>query len=236
MTDEQSAADRHFDEAPLTRITGAVYWLVMVTMLLALTALPTVVIVFLLDRSASNLPYVALAAIPLGPALSAALYATRARAGADDLTPARSFWHGYRINWADVLKVWAPALVVLGVIGYVLTNVTAAGLSEVYVAVLTGIAALVAVWVMHATAISSFFGFRAGDVARLSLYYLVRKPGASFGVLALLVVALGIVWFTSDVVLVVLGGIWVGLWYRIVLPMLDDVRERFTDVAPAAEG
>jgi len=224
MTDEQSAAG----EGPLIRITGGLYWLAIVTLLLALTALPTVVIVFLLDRSASNLPFVALAAIPLGPALSAALYATRARAGADDLTPTRSFWHGYRINWADVLRVWAPALVVLGVIGYLLGNVTAAGLSEVYVAVLTGIAALVAVWAMHATAISSFFGFRTRDVARLSVYYLARKPGASFGVLALLVIALGIVWFTSDVVLVAVGGIWVELWYRLGLPMLDDVRARFT--------
>jgi hypothetical protein len=81
---------------------------------------------------------------------------------------------------------------------------------------------------MHAIAISSFFTFRSRDVARLSVYYLARKPAASFGVLALLVVALGIVWFTSVAVLVVVGGIWVWLWFRNVLPMLDDVRARFT--------
>jgi hypothetical protein len=227
-TEQPSAPRREFGDGPLSRITGGLYWLVVVTALLALTALPTVVVVFLLEPSASNLPVVALAAVPLGPALSAALYATRARARSDDLAPARSFWHGYRINWADVLRLWVPALVALGVIGYVLANTGVAGLGAVYVVVLVAIALAVAVWALHATAIASFFSFRTRDVARLALYFLGRRWGVSLGVVSLVVVAFGIVWFTSDVVLALLGGVWVWFWYRNDQPMVDDVRVRFT--------
>lgn len=235
MTGERERArGRELGDGPLGRATAGVYWLAVVTALLALASSPTVAVVLLLAPSASNVPFVALAALPLGPALSAALYATADRRRAEGLTPARSFWHGYALNWADVLRTWVPALAVLAVVGYVLANRRAAGLSSGYVAVLTLVAVVVAVWAMHAVAISSFFRFRARDVARLSAYYLGHRKGSTLGVLSLLVVALGIVWFASDVLLALLGGVWVWLWYRNVLPLLDDVRARFTAEGVAA--
>lgn len=221
-----------FGSGPLGRFTAGVYWFVVVTALLALASLPGVLVALLLDRSVSNLPLVVLAALPLGPALSAALYATRDRTRADGLTPARSFWRGYRLNWADVLRVWAPALVALAVIGYVIANAPAAGIGPVYVAVLAGLALVITVWALHAVAIASFFNFRTRDVARLGVYYLGRMPSGSLGVVSLLVVALGIAWFTADAVLVLLGGVWVWFWHRAEARMLAEVEERFTSAAP----
>ena len=221
-----------FGHGPLGRATALIYWYAVVTALLALTTSPTLLLLLLLDRSWGNLPVVALAMFPLGPALSAALHATRARAGAEELTPARSFWRALRLNWADVLRLWVPALVVLGIVGYVLANASAAGIGAGYALVLVVIAVLVLVWALHAIAIASFFTFRTRDVARLAVYYLGRFPLVSLGTLSLLVAAAGIAWFATDAVLGIVGGLWVWCWYRNDRRMLDDVRARFTTEPP----
>ena len=229
MTTEQPTprVPGDFAQGPLGRLTAGIYWFIIVTMLLALTAFPSVVVLMFLDRSASNVAIVALAAVPLGPALSAALFATRDRVRAEGLTPARSFWKGYRLNWADVLRVWVPALVVLGVIAYVLANAHAAGLATAYVVVLVAIAAIVAVWAMHAVAIASLFSFRTRDLARLAVFYLFSRPSAMASVLSLLVVAGGLAMLAS-VLVPLLGGVWVWFWYRGDLRMFDDIEARFT--------
>ena len=213
---------------PLGRATALVYWYVVVTALLALAALPTVVLLLLLDRSASNAPLAALAAVPLGPALSAALYAVRARETEDEVVPARAFWRGYRRNALDVLRVWVPAVAGLGVVGVVLANADAAGVGPTYAAVLVVVAVLVTVWALHAVAIATFYSFRARDVARLAAYYVGRLPLVSLGVLSLLVAAAGIAWFATDAVLAIAGGVWVWCWYRNDQRLLADVRARFT--------
>lgn len=220
-----------FGNGPLGRFTGGVYWFLVVAVMLLVAALPTVVLLLLLDRSPGNAPFLALAAIPLGPALSAALYATRDRGRSESLTPARSFWHGYRLNWADVLRLWVPALVVLGIEGWTLANAGAAGISGLHAVVLLVVAVVVLLWALHAVAIASFFSFRARDVARLAVYYLFRLPLVTLGVVSLLIVAVGVTWYASDVGLAVVSSVWVWFWYRNVRPMLDDVEERFTTTA-----
>ncbi|WP_159791891.1 DUF624 domain-containing protein [Puerhibacterium puerhi] len=217
-----------FGHGPLGRLTGAVYWFVVVAVLLLVAALPTAVLLLLLDRSPGNAPFLVLAAVPLGPALSAALYAVRDRSRSESLTPARSFWKGYRLNGLDVLRVWVPALLVLGIEGWVLANAGAAGLTPAYVVVLAVLAVVVLLWALHAVAIASFFSFRARDVARLAAYYVLRLPLVTIGLLSLLIFAAGVTWVASDVGLVALGSVWVWLWYRNDRPMLDDVRRRFT--------
>jgi uncharacterized membrane protein YesL len=217
-----------FGHGALGRLTGAVYWFLVVAVLLLVTALPTMVLLLLLDRSPGNAPFLALAAVPLGPALSAALYATGDRSRSESLTPARSFWKGYRLNAADVLRVWVPALVVLGIEGWTLANAGAAGLAAPYAVVLAVLAVLVLLWALHAVAIASFFSFRTRDVARLSVYYLFRRPLVSVGLLSLLVFAAGVTWVTADVGIAALGSVWVWLWCRNDRPMLDEVRRRFT--------
>jgi uncharacterized membrane protein YesL len=212
----------------LGRLTAYLYWLVVVTVLLVLTVLPTLVLAALLDRSTANIGLVVLAAIPVGPALSAALYATRDRERSEGLTPARSFWRGYRQNWADVLRIWVPALVVLAIVAYVVANAGAAGVSGLHAVVLLVVAAVVLTLALHAVAIVSFYNFRVRDVVRLSAYYLGRFPLVTLGVVSLLVVAGAVVWFLSEAGLALLGGVWVVFWYRNDARMLDEVRDRYT--------
>ncbi|MGC5167487.1 DUF624 domain-containing protein [Luteimicrobium sp. DT211] len=216
----------------LGRLTAVVYWFAVVTVLLAVAASPTIVLLLLLDRSAGNVLLVAVAAIPVGPALSAALYTMRdrERTGEADgeLAPARSFVRGYRLGVADVLRVWVPALVVLGVIGTVLVNAGAAGVSGPYAVVLGVLAVAILTWALHAVAIATFFNFRTRDVARLATFYLGRFPVVSLGVVSLVVVAGAAVWVGTEVLLALVGGVWAWFWYRGDQRLLDDVRDRFT--------
>jgi hypothetical protein len=70
------------------------------------------------------------------------------------------------------------------------------------------------------------------DVARLGLYYVTATPRVSLGALSLWVFSLGVVYFTSDGVLVLSGGVVSYLFWRNALPLLNDVRARFVEAAP----
>lgn len=227
------AERREFGDGPLGRAANAIYWYLVVELLLVLTSLPGWVALVLLDRSAGNFPFVVLCLLPLGPAASAALFALRDRAGAEALNPASSFWRGYRLNWADVLRVWTPALVALGVVGFSLANLGATGVPGWYAPVLFVIGAGLLLWTVNVLVIVSFFGFRARDSARLAAYYLAARPLVTLGTLSLLVLAGGVVVLTTEAVFGLLAAVWLGLVLRNARPLLSDVEERFT--APSAD-
>ncbi|MFG3300376.1 hypothetical protein [Micromonospora chersina] len=85
-----AATPSRFGEGPLSRAAALVHTLLVVELLLVLTTAPGLVALALLDRDVSNLPLVALCAVPLGPALSAAVYALHhQRPDLTDLHPAR---------------------------------------------------------------------------------------------------------------------------------------------------
>jgi hypothetical protein len=214
-------------DGALGRVTGVVYWYLVVTLLQGLTASPGLVALTFLDRSAANAPLAALCLLPLGPALSAALFALRDRERAEDLSPARSYWRGLRSNVLDVLRLWAPAMLVVAIIALGLVNLDAAGTPGGYGAVLGVIGLLVALWAIHAMVIASLFNLRARDTARLAAHYLVRLPGVTFGTASLLVVAGSIVFFTFDIVLMMLGGVWAGLLLHNARPMIRHVHTHF---------
>lgn len=214
-------------EGALGQVTGAIYWYLVVTVLQALTASPGLIALMFLDRSPANAPLAALCLLPLGPALSAALFALRDRERADDLSPARSFWRGYRHNAVDVLRLWTPAMLVLAIIALVLANLDAAGVPDGYGAVLAVIGVLVVLWSMHAMVIASLFSFRARDTARLAAHYLGRLPLVTLGVASLLVLATAVVVVTFDVVLALLGGIWAALLLNNARKLVQDVQSRF---------
>jgi hypothetical protein len=213
---------------PLGRATGALYWYLVVSLLLILTTLPGLIGLALLDRSMGNAPLAALCLAPVGPALSAGLFALNDRTSAEWLTPARSFWRGYRLNVADVLRLWLPTLFVLALIAVSLANLDEAGVPGGYAGVLVTIAALILLWSMNTLVIASFFTFRARDIARLAAYYLFKLPRVTLGTLSLLVVAVGIVLITFDVVMAMLGGVWAGFLLHNGRPLIRDVRDRFT--------
>lgn len=225
------AERREYGDGPLGRGASAVYWYLVVELLLVLTSLPGLLALTLLDRSVSNAPLVVLCLLPLGPATSAGLYALRGRAKADALTPAASFWRGYRQNWADALRIWAPALVVLGIVAVSLGGLRAAGVPGWFAPALVVIGVGVLLWLVNALVIVSFFGFRTRDAARLAAYYLAARPLVTLGSLSLLVLAAGTVVLATEVVFGLLAVVWLALVLRTAGPVLTDVEDRFTAAA-----
>ncbi|NNH05787.1 DUF624 domain-containing protein [Cellulomonas fimi] len=231
-----SADAERFSEVgrgPFSRGSAAVYWALVIEALIVLTSLPGLLAFVLLDRSVGNAPLFALAAVPLGPSLSAAVHVWRhwqTTPPADrDLAPAAHYWRGYRLNWRDVLLWWVPTVLVLAVLA---VNVAGAGALEgsggafALVSVLIGVSLLV--WAGHALVLSSLFSFRARDVARLAAHYLAARPASTVGVLALVVVGAGVALLATDWLLVLLASPLVALLVRNATPVVADVTTRFT--------
>jgi hypothetical protein len=210
------------------RAAATLYWFVMIELLLVLTAGPTLAVLVLLDQDASNAPIAALLFVPLAPALSAAIFAWRVFLDDRDLAPAKHFWRGYRLNALDVLRWWVPAVFFLGILGFTLGNLNRVTLPAGYPMALLVLAAAVLLWAAQALVLSSTLSLRTRDTARLAAYYLAAKPLATLGVLSLLIFSGGVVFLTSDWVLVALAAPLTLLLLRNADPVLRDATERFT--------
>ncbi len=222
---------KQFGEGPLGAMTGGVYRWLTLTVLFAVACLPTWVLTLFIVPHPSNALLFALAALPIGPALSAGLYSIRSAGTDEGLTPGKAFWRGYRLNWLDVLKFWAPMLLVVGIIGWTIGFSDLAGIGTAYVVFLALIATAVFVFTMHCVAVVSFFSFRTRDVARLGVFALMTQGRATLGVLSLLLVGAAVlVWFELPVLLMALGGVFLWLWWRNLQSMLAQIQYRF--IAP----
>ncbi|MFD0203605.1 MULTISPECIES: DUF624 domain-containing protein [Saccharothrix] len=228
------AAERRGDPAAeigagiLSRIASVVYWFVVIEAMILLTTAPGFLVLLFLDRSAGNAPLIGLCFAPVGPALSAAVYAWRVFLNDRDLSPAAHFRRGYRLNWLDVLRWWLPALAVLTVIGFSLANLELAGVPAGYGLVLVVIAVAILLWSTQALVLSSTLSLRTRDTARLASYYLGARPASALGALSLLIAAGGLVVLTSDWVLALLVSPFTLLLLRNADPVLRDATERFT--------
>lgn len=223
------ATERRFGSGPLSRISALVYTLLVVEGLFLVTTLPGLVGLVLLDRDAGNVPLAALCLLPVGPALSAALYALRHhRPDLTDLRPAAAFWRGYRMNVRGVLKIWVPALAWLTVIAVNLANFTAAGVPGWWALLLVLIAVAAVLWTANALVITSLFEFRGRDIARLGVYFLFRSPRVTVGTVCLLIVAFGVTVVATEAVPALLASVFAAFLLLIARPMIDEVRERFT--------
>jgi hypothetical protein len=223
------SAQRQFGEGPLARVAAFIYTLLVVELLFLLTTVPGLVPLVLLDRDASNMPLVAVCALPLGPALAAALYALHRRSrDLADLHPAKAFWRGYRLNLLGALQIWFPWLVWLTIVVVTLANFGAAGVPRWWAVLLVVLAAGVTLWMVNGLVIASLFAFRFVDLARLASYFLGRTPGATLGNACLLVVAGGVIVFASEAVLALLGSVLALTLLRTCHPMITVVQEEFT--------
>lgn len=225
---ETARAGRQFGEGPLARVAALVYTLLVTEGLFLLAVLPGVAAMFFLERDASNLPLVALCALPVGPALSAALYTLhRHRADLTDLRPAKAFWRGYRLNFRGSLAIWVPLLVWLTIIGINLAHRQASGVPVWWSWLLIVIAVAVALWGVNALIITSLFSFRVRDVARLAVHYLARTPAVTLANACLLAVATAVTLLLSEAVPALLGSLLVlGLLHG-GRPMIAAVRAEF---------
>ncbi|MBY8850182.1 glycosyl transferase [Saccharothrix sp. MB29] len=212
----------------LSRAASVVYWFLVVEVLLVLTTAPGLLLVPLLAGDAGNAPLVALCFAPVGPALSAALFAWRVFLTDRDLSPARHFLRGYRLNWLDVLRWWLPVLAALAVIGFTLANLRFAGVPTGYGAVLVVVAVGLLVWSSNALVLSSALSLRTRDTARLASYYLAARPLAALGALSLLIAAGGVAALVSDRLLLLLAAPFALALLRNAEPVLRDATGRFT--------
>jgi hypothetical protein len=218
-----------FGAGPLSRASALVYTLLVVTGLTLLAALPGLIPLVLLGRDASNLPLVALCLMPLGPSMSAGVYAIAHRhADITDLAPAAAFVRGYRANLRGVLALWPAMLLWLTVVAVGLANFGTTGLPGWWAVLLAVVGVAVTLWGTNALVITSLFAFRARDVARLAAYFLVRAPGVAVGNACLLVVAAGVTVLFSEVVLGLLAGVFLLGLVRTARPMLARIRAEFT--------
>jgi hypothetical protein len=214
---------------PLARAAALLHTLLVVELCLLVTAAPTVAVPVLLDRGSGNVPLFALAAAPLGPALSAAVYALRHR-GHDltDLSPARTFWRGYRMNAATVLKLWLPWLAWAALAGTTLAHPDHAGVPRWWLAVLVALAAGSLLWQANALVIASLYEFRVRDTARLAAWFLVRTPQVTIGTAGLALAAGAIVAFRSEAVLALVAVVLAGALLTVAGPMRAEIEARFT--------
>lgn len=183
-----SAPATDFGIGPLSRAAALIHTLVTVEALLLAAAAPGLAGLFLLGPDPSNLPLAAVCLLPLGPALSAALYALHHRdRDLTDLHPARAYRRGWRLNALPALKLWAPLLAWLTVIAFTLTHFSATGLPGWWAVLLaaTGLGSLL--WGAHALVLTSLFSFRTRDTARLAGYFLFRHGRATLATASLLV-------------------------------------------------
>lgn len=232
--DGPARADDEIGPGLLSRASAVVYWFVVVEALVVLTTVPALVWVPFLEPHWSNVPLMVALAIPVGPALSASFFAWR-RFGEDrDLKPARHFWRGYRLNWADALRLWVPALVVLVLLGFNLANLTSTDAPVAFGVVGALVAVVAVVWTAHALLVTSLFSFRARDVSRIAAFFLVAKPLVSLGVLSIAVLALAVTWWAGDWLPVALASVFTYLLWRNGAPVVAEVHRRFVVGAPDA--
>ncbi|WP_459644051.1 glycosyl transferase [Kineococcus sp. NUM-3379] len=220
-------AAREFGEGPLSHVTGVVHWFVVVELLLVLTTAPGLAAALLLAPEASNLPLYAASALPVGPALAAAVFAWRRFLTERDTSPARHFLRGYRLGAADALRTWVPALAVLTVLAVNVAYRGTIGLAAAFTPGYVVLGALVLLWAVRTTVVAAVFAFRWRDAARISVLTLVARPLPTLGLLSLLVLCTGIAWVTFDAVVVLLASVLTFCLVRNEQPVLAHVRERF---------
>lgn len=239
----------HADDAPAADVTAAdvtagrrrptvastVVWFLVVEGLLVLTTVPTLVWLLFLEARWSNVPLMVALGIPVGPALSAALFAWRRFSQDHDTSPARHFWRGYQLNWADALRIWVPSLAVLSLLAVNLVTLGGNDDAPVAFAVVGVVAAvLVAAWTAHAMLVVSLFSFRARDVVRVAVYFMVAKPFASLGALAIVAAGAAAAWLVHPWLPVALGSVLTYLLWRNGAAIAAEVERRFVAGAPEA--
>ena len=222
------AGDSAIGSGVLSRAAAFIYWHLVVGVLMCVAELPVVALLFFLGRSAANAALVPLCLIPLAPVISAGLFAMRARAGSDDLAPARFFLRGLRLGWSDSLRAWTPAMVALAAVAGAIVALRPAGLPVAYAGLLVGVGVIVALWGINALVISTVFSFRWRDTARLAVFYLGRRWQVTLGTLALLIVAVGLVLVTTEAVLWLFQVVWISFLAVTVRPLVAAVTEQFT--------
>ena len=213
---------------PLSQLAGAVYHHMALGVWLVLGCAPTIAVLTLLAPAPTNVPFFVLAQLPVAPLLSAGLFAVRAwRADPED-GPFALLRRGLRVNALDVLRWWVPALLVATVLAVnVWASDTVAGAQVIRpIAAVAGV--LLVLWAGQMLVVTTFFSFRTRDAARVAVVMLAAQWRVTLVHVSLLVVAVGVTTFGSDVILAMSAWAFVSLLEAVSRPVVADVTARFT--------
>ena len=218
-----------FGTGVLSRAAALLHTLLTVEALFLAASSPGLAGLLLLGPDPANLPLAALCLLPLGPAVSAALYALHHRSrDLTDLHPARAYARGWRLNALPALKLWAPLLAWLAVTAFTLTHFAATGLPRWW-AVLLGLIGLTSLlWGAHALVLTSLFTFRARDTARLAAYFLLRHGRATLAAASLLALAAGLTVLLTEAVPALLAAPLLLSLLHAGRPVIAETQEDFT--------
>ena len=218
-----------FGTGALSRAATLIHTLLTVEALLLLTSSPGLAVLLLLGPDPSNLPLAALCLLPVGPALSAAVYALHHRTrDLTDLHPARTYWRGLRLNSRPALALWAPLLAWLTVIAFTLTHFSATGLPGWWALLLGLVGTGSLLWGAHALVLTSLFTFRARDTARLAGYFLVRHGRATLAAASLLLLAAGLTALLTEALPALLAAPLLLSLLHSSRPVIAETQEDFT--------
>lgn len=218
-----------FGTGPLSRAAALLHTLLTVEALFLATAAPGLAGLLALGPDPANLPLAAVCVLPLGPAVSAALYALHHRSrDLTDLHPARAFRRGLRLNAWPALRLWAPLSAWLTVIVFTLTHFAATGLPVWWAMLLGVIGVACLLWGAHALVITSLFTFRARDTARLAAYFLLRRRRVTLAAASLLGLAAGLTVVLTEALTVLLAAPLLLSLLQSSRPVIVETQEDFT--------
>ncbi|MGM7670741.1 hypothetical protein [Microbacterium sp. A93] len=228
---EPAARRNYADEVgrgPLSRGAAAIYRTLVLEGLLLVAILPTIAVLLLLGKDASNIPLFMLALIPVAPALVAAIAAVRAWRAAPDLSPARAYVLAYRRDLVPTLVWAAPAFAVLALLTFNLVHLNAVAGGDLIRPVLVVIAVLLLVWSGHMLPLTAGFHFRTRDAARIALAMILPQWRFSLGIISLLIVAGAVVLAASEMALLLFFWAFAMMLALLSRPLITTVTERFT--------
>ena len=215
----------------LGRVTAMVYRVLVLEFLFVLTASPGLVLLLALSGDPSNAPLLALCLLPVGPALSAVIFAWQRSPAEEHLEPARHFWRGYRLNAVAILRWWwaiIAAIAILGVNIAYLDVVITPGLPLMLAGVAQAVVfTLIAVIACHALVIGSLYNFRARDVLRLALRCVRHCPKATVGVAAIVIASIGVAVVGTEIAVIALGSILAALLLNNATSLTQDIEEKY---------
>lgn len=213
---------------PLSRGAAVVYRMLVLEGMLLLTILPTIAVVLLLGKDASNIPLFVIALLPMAPALVAAIAAVQAWAAAPDLSPARAFVLAYRRDFVVTMKWAAPMTAVLALLAFNLVHMDAVAGGAAIRPVIVVFAVLLLVWGGHMLTLTAAFRFRTRDAARIALALMLPQWRYSLGILSLLIVAVALVLAASEIALLLFLWAFAAMLALLARPLITTVTERFT--------
>ncbi|PYI39421.1 hypothetical protein CVS30_05540 [Arthrobacter psychrolactophilus] len=222
----QSLADE-VGQGILSRMSASLYRFIVLAGFLALMCAPTLVLWTLLGANAANSAFFVIALLPVGPALSAAVYGLRAWTATPDLSPARALWQGYRTNFRDTMKWWTVVVAVATVLIVNIVFADAVPLGSAIRPVALIALLLVGLWAAHLLIVASLFSFRTRDSMRIAALELFGQWRVSLGFAALFLVALATVHVGSELALLVLAWAFMAVLWLIAQPLINDVSRRF---------